>query len=201
MKKAMILLACLMFMGTAFAAETAVSEFVVTDATSGSAIYTDEETVNVSLVGEPLDPAKINGYMITTTSAKPEAGDEGWSVPADLDFPVCPFTEYILSGEGMNTLYGWVRDDAGAVAGKSAAIGYSTAGTSVAISNVKATSAMDGFKVSWTTNVPAVGWLSYGRQGESRDNISATFSAGTSHTIVVTGVSPATLFDLGAAIL
>jgi len=181
-------------------AETAVSEFVVTDATSDSTIYTDDATVNVSLVGEPLDPAKINGYMITTTSAKPEATDGGWAQPADPDNPVCPITEWILSGEGMNTLYGWVRDDAGAVAGKSAAILFNPNAVAVVAGDagVTITSTSPGTAdVEWASDSEALGRVRY-RVAGSADAYSVTdwTDAGTDHAVTMTGLTMATDYEV-----
>ena len=174
-------------------AETAVSEFVVSDATSGSTFYTDSATVNVSLVGEPLEPAAINGYMITTTPGKPEATAEGWMQPADPDAPESPITSFVLPAEGMNTLYGWVRDTEGFVAGKSAAIAYSA--SNPAITSAAAGRHYTGIEVTWTLDVEACTWLEYGPADGALDKSTAAVF-GSGGDIVITGLTAGALYDI-----
>ena len=137
-------------------AGTVVDQFVVSDASSGSTAFTDDATVDVLLTGAPVEGAVVNGYMATESEIPPAADSTAWSTD--------PITSYTIQSatQGMITLYGWVRDDQGAVAGSSATIYYSTA--TPAISNVAATSAGNGksITVTWDTDADAMGWVEYG---------------------------------------
>jgi len=94
-----------------------VSSFGVADATSGSAIYTNQATVNVtSFVASTIAPKTITHYMITEGLTDVPLADDGRWQPID---PL-PTSYTILTadpGTGIDVaLYAWVKDSAGRIA-------------------------------------------------------------------------------------
>jgi len=96
---------------------TTIIAFSVSDQTTGSTSKTNEPTVNVSMTVTPGEGATITGYMLTETPDQPALDDPNWlaSLPA---------TYTITGGEGTVTIYGWVKDDLGTVAGETTEILY-----------------------------------------------------------------------------
>jgi len=165
---------------------TFIQSFEATDATSGSAIFTDEAEVSVALDVFPGPGAQVTGYLMTEAAGEPAIDDPGWS-------GTLPATYTITGPEGLVTLHAWVKDDLGTIAGADAVIGFST--TSPAISNIATTSAIGGVTVSWTTDLAAVCWLDYGVSGFALDQSTGPVY-GTSHSITIVGLEDATLYDV-----
>ena len=162
-------------------AGTAVSTFTVSDQTSGSMIYTDSATVNVDLLADSA--YTVIGYQLNETGLEPTE----W-----LEDPPATFT--ITTGEGDKIIYAWVKDDHGNVASAEASIFFSTA--TPAISNVVTEPTGSTITVMWDTDIPVVGWLEYGVQGEALDMISERTNLGTSHWVMLTELLDSTTYEI-----
>jgi len=77
---------------------------VLKDKTTGSTDYTDEQLVNVE-VGNDIDA--VAWLISETQSTQPEEGAVGWGIE--------PATFTLSSGDGLKTVYIWVKDVAGNV--------------------------------------------------------------------------------------
>ncbi|HUW35450.1 MAG TPA: discoidin domain-containing protein, partial [Planctomycetota bacterium] len=152
-----------------------VSSFTVSDATSGSTTLTNSTTVAVDLTGTEGENS-IAGYMITETPDAPDAGDSGWALPAPTSFA-------ITTGEGVATLYPWVKDNNDVViAGPPASITYSTASPVASDVGAYWTSSTTAI-VGWATDVPAIGRVFYREAGmtEWYDTTALETSLSTRH--------------------
>ena len=159
--------------------------FSVRDQTSASTIWTDSPTVDVTISAQPIAPAEVIGYLVTETAATP-ALDAAWQDP---------LLAYTITGsQGLVTLYGWAKDSADRIAGKSVVIAYTS--TLPMISNITLRSTATTITVSWTTDVPCFGWVAYGAFGGSLDQTTSPASSGTSHTAVISGLTGTTRYDL-----
>ena len=163
------------------AAELAVTQFEVTDQTTGNTFFTDSATVDVILAGG--GPAAVVGYQVTDSPVEPT---DGWltEAPATHNIP----------GEGLATLYGWVKDDGGAVAGAEVTINYLTGAPM--ISNIATVATGSTLTVTWTTNLDALGWIMYSVDGGWLDAMSATSGPGLSHSVELTELLDETIYDL-----
>jgi len=95
-----------------------VTQFFAADQVTGDTTYTEERTVDITIAGAPSHLGTvINGYMVTETPEAPGPADWRWSSEPPTDYT-------ILGPSGLVTLYGWIRDDAGQVAGASHQIEY-----------------------------------------------------------------------------
>ena len=127
-----------------------VTAFTVADQSTGSEVFTNSATVDVSITTDPPE-ANIVGWQITETDVEPV---DGWLTEA-------PTTCTIAGSEGTVTLYAWVIDDTDAIAGGTAEILFSTA-----VPQVLSRTLMDNddgtATASWTTDILAEGALKFG---------------------------------------
>ena len=129
-----------------------VNSFIVSDRTSGSALITNEAAVAVAITGEPAEGAAIDGYAVNESGVEPAAGDWQSSLAS--------YTIQAPSGSNV-TLYAWVKDTAGNVASKSAAIHYNSAVP--VVSAIEIADNGDGTATAtWATDILAEGSLRYG---------------------------------------
>ena len=160
------------------------------DRTSGSSVVTNEATVNVTTFsGTPGD--QIAGYMITETADEPAADDPGWSGTVPATCSISGGVQPPVAGTVI--LYGWMKDAAGTVSGATTSILFSTAVP--AVSNVAVTDDGDGTATAtWTTDVAAQGGANCGQvtMGGATPNSVIESAAGTSHSVVLTGIAAGT---------
>jgi len=168
--------------------EIAVTSFVVTDETSGSTIYTDQPAVDVAISASTVAPATVAGYMVTESATAPLPGDPGWKEPLED-----PLNSYIISAEGVKTLYGWAKNSNDEIASASVVIGYATA-ISPAISNIVATLGYGAMMITWDTDANAVGWVELGLSGGALDKMSP-LDYGLNHTALFTGLTIGQAYD------
>ncbi|HUU67938.1 MAG TPA: hypothetical protein VM186_00320, partial [Planctomycetota bacterium] len=126
-----------------------VTAFTVADQSTGSAVFTNSATVDVSITTDPPE-ANIVGWQITETDLPPDT----WLTEA-------PATYTIAGGEGTVTLYAWVIDDTDAIAGGTAEILFSTAVPQV-LSRTVADNVDGTATATWTTDIPAEGGMKFG---------------------------------------
>ncbi|HUW32579.1 MAG TPA: dockerin type I repeat-containing protein, partial [Planctomycetota bacterium] len=160
------------YVGTAGALAN-VTSFVVTDATSGSSIVTNEATVSVAIAAEPAEGETIDGYAVNETGVEPT---DGWQAS------LTSYTIQAASGSTV-TLYAWAKDTAGNVGSKTAAIYFNTAVP--VVTDVVITDNGDGTATAtWTTDIPAEGSLKYGPVAMSgaTSNVISEDALGTSHS-------------------
>ncbi|HUU99314.1 MAG TPA: dockerin type I domain-containing protein [Phycisphaerae bacterium] len=162
-------------------AGTAVAQFALADQTTGYAVYTNETTVSVQLVGAPAMGRTIVGYLITETPDTPAAGDGRWQ-------PTSPTTYTFSQPTGNVTLYAWVKDDADSVAGKTCSITYNNAVPVLSNIRIWATDATIAV-ASWNTDIPAVCRARYRGLGDA-DWINTAWGTApaTSHLRALTGL-------------
>jgi len=76
----------------------------LTDASDGSATYTDSTTINISITGEDAD---VNAWLVSeSASSQPAETNSSWVATEPVQFT-------ISSGDGLKTVYVWVKDKAG----------------------------------------------------------------------------------------
>ncbi|HUU70110.1 MAG TPA: hypothetical protein VM186_11330, partial [Planctomycetota bacterium] len=151
---------------------THIGTFNVVDRTSGSSVWTDEATVAVDLAAADGTPL---GYQVTDTDTTPETWLE------------TPPTTFDLSGEGLATVYGWIKVSDTQVMRAARTIGYS-ASSPTAISDAFAEAAGPySINVTWSTDADCVGWMTYGLQGELASGTSE-LSYGSFHDITITNL-------------
>ena len=151
-----------------------VTGFSATDQSTGSELFTNSSTVNVSMTVEAVEGTTIDGYLITESDVEPT---EGW-------MPDAPTTYTIIGGEGAVTLHAWAIDSSGTVGGATATIYYSTAAP--VASNVAVTDNGDGTATAtWTTDIPAEGSVKYGPVALSgaTPNTALENALGTAHSV------------------
>ena len=151
-----------------------VSSFTVADQSTGSMLFTNDATVNVSMT---IDGETITGYMITETGDKPAVDDPGWlaEVPA-----ACT----IVSGEGQKVLYAWVTDGANVSDARTTGILFSTAVP--VVSGVAVADNGNGTATAtWTTDIAAQGGLNYGevKMNGTTPNSAIENAVGLSHSV------------------
>ena len=157
----------------------AISAFIASDQTTGSTMFTNSPTVNVSMTVVPREGAAVDGYLITESDVEPTGG---W-------LPDPPATYTIAGGEGSVTLYAWAKDDGGGIGSRSATILFSTAVP--VVSNVAVTdNGNDTATATWTTDVPAEGSAKFG----------PVSMAGTTPNVVVESDPPGTAHSVTFAI-
>ena len=159
-----------------------VTQFAVTDVSTGSALFTNERTVTIALAAEPAEGSTIDGWLITESDVEPEGG---WltEVPATYD---------IAGSEGAITLYAWLLDSNGGIGKASATIQFSTAAPVVADVLVTAGEPGSGTAtVTWTTDIPAEGTVKFGPVALSgaTPNVVPEGALGTAHSVAVTGIA------------
>ena len=163
-------------------ASAEITQFTIADQSSGSTLFTNSPTVNVAIVAD----ASAAAYAVTATGDQPAA----WQ-----DTPPAAFT--ITGDEGTVTLYGWVKDAAGNVSSKPAAI-YCSAEVPVAYS-ITVTNNHDGTAtVTWSTDVPALGAAKYGpvKMDGSTPNVVEETAIGTVHSVALTGIVAGTHYKI-----
>ena len=155
-----------------------VQEFVLADKTSGSNLYTNADSVNVTLAGgggtEPYQFI-IDGNGDT----KPAASDPRWGNPASVSLSA--FFAPLTNGEDY-TLYAWVLSGTTATSA-SATILFSTAAP--AVSDVLVTDNGNGTATAaWTTDIPAEGALTFTRVTGGATPVSVPEGTlGTAHSV------------------
>ncbi|HUW33634.1 MAG TPA: dockerin type I repeat-containing protein [Planctomycetota bacterium] len=161
-----------------------VTDFTVTDQTSGSSLITNEATVNVSIAADAPSGTTIDGYVITETPAEPT---EGWEAS------VSSYTIQAASGTDV-TLYAWAKDSAGNVGSKAAVIYFNTAAP-VASGLAIADNGDGTATATWDTDIPAEGSVKYGAvkmafptPNEAAENASG-WPPGTAHSVVLSGIA------------
>jgi len=168
-------------------AMASITEFTVTDATSGSTLVTNAAGVNVAITAEPAEGAAIVGFAVNETGIEPA---EGWTAP------LAAYT--ITAADGANvTLYAWAKDSAGNVAGASAVIYYNT--TAPAVSGLVITDNGDGTATAaWTTDIPAEGSVNYGPVSLTGATPNSAPGNGltTSHSATLTGIAAGTNYKI-----
>ncbi|MCX6720290.1 MAG: hypothetical protein NTW11_00535, partial [Candidatus Staskawiczbacteria bacterium] len=71
-------------------------------------------TVSISsFTGTDTGGSGVAYYLVNETGTTPLVGDAGWETPAP--------TSHTFSGEGLNTLYAWIKDTAGNISSRSSA--------------------------------------------------------------------------------
>jgi len=133
-----------------------VTAFGIADQTTGSVVFTNSATVNVTAFDATttIEGAEINGYLITETDTVPDLGAT-WATEA-------PATCTIAGAEGQVTLYAWAKDDTDSVGGPAtAAILFSTAAP--VMSDLAIADNGDGTATAtWNTDIAAQAALNYG---------------------------------------
>jgi len=155
--------------------------FTVADASSGSALATNDPTIAVAIAGTAAEGAAVEGYVINETGIEPA---DGWAAS------VTSYTIEAASGSTV-TLYGWMKDSIGNVVDKTATIYYNSTAP-VVLTGPTITDNGDGTATAtWTTDIPAEGSVEYGPVAMSgaTPNTAAEGAVGTSHSIVLTGIA------------
>lgn len=96
---------------------TRISTFATRDQTTGSTDFTGQATLSVTLTTEVAPTASILGYIVTESAGQPDLDDPRW-------LPSAPATCTITGGEGFVTLYAWIKDNLGFIAGATDTITY-----------------------------------------------------------------------------
>jgi len=166
---------------------TSVSSFAVADQTTGSTLYTNSSTVDVNMTVQVSPGAAITGYMITETPDQPAVDDTGWltEMPADYTF---------AAGEGLVTLYAWVKDDGDPVIihGKPATINYETLTPVVTdVEVVEVTAPVDPdtpgtARVTFNSDIAAWGAVKYRPLGSPDWTLVEGAAPATAHSIDIT---------------
>jgi len=153
-----------------------VTQFSVTDQTTGSGLFTNSPDVNVVLSTEAA-AGEITGWLVAESPDQPTGG---WLAAAPAVFT-------ITSGEGTVSLHAWVQDSSGGVGHATATILFSTA--TPAVSNVVVTDNGDGTATAtWTTDVLAEGSAKYGpvTLAGATPNTASENALGSAHSVSLT---------------
>ena len=150
-----------------------ITEFSVSDQTTGSTLFTNTRDVNVALSVETIGEATVDGYLISESGTPPE---EGWSTTA-------PDSYSITGPEGSVTVYAWVLSGT-TTTSATATILFSTAAP--AASNIVVTDNGDGTATAtWSTDILALGSVNYGpveMAGTTPSTVSEP-AIGTDHSV------------------
>ena len=163
----------------------AISAFTAADQSTGSTLFTNSATVDVSMTVVPREGSIVDGYLITESDVEPV---DGW-------LPDAPATYTITGPEGAVTLYAWAKDDGGGIGSRSATIQFSTAAP--VVSNVAVTDNADSdppatgtATATWDTDIPAEGAVQYGPVSMAgatpntvSENGSGFYPPGTAHSV------------------
>ena len=164
-----------------------IDTFVVTDQSTGSELFTNSATVDVSLSATAPD-GEIAGYMIREDDVQPAVDDVGWVA-------VAPGTYDITGPEGLVTLTGWAKGPSGAMISKSVQIAYSTAEPAISNVEIFGTTETDAIIV-WDTDVVSVGRVRYRAVGDTEWMATPWETVGSaSHTRLMTGLGLGTTYD------
>jgi len=127
-----------------------ITEFTVSDQSTGSTLFTNMRDVNVAVSVETIGEATVDGYLISESGTPPEGG---WSSTAP--------TSYSITGpEGAVTVYAWVLSGT-TTTSATATILFST--VAPVASNAAITDNGDGTATAtWTTDIPAQGCVQFG---------------------------------------
>ena len=159
--------------------DSRITDFSVADTSTGSTIFTNDRTVNVSLTAIDGVGLNITGYMINEDPVAPYPEADGWSSTVP---PI-----YAITGpEGTTTIYAWVKDSSGYVAGKSASILLQA--PDPVVSNVMVFGNTDTTAfVTWKTNFDTLGRIRY-RMVDDMEWIDTAWetTARTSHSKMMT---------------
>jgi len=164
--------------GTPIPTGPTISAFTAADQTTGSELFTNSATVDVSITAEPVAPeTPVAGLLVTETPDVPDVNDPNWAAS---------ISEYtITGGEGSVTLYAWAKDAADVISDPvSATILFSTAAP--VVSNIAVTDNGDGTATAtWTTDINAEGSLNYGpviMSGATPNSVPEN-AVGTNHSV------------------
>jgi hypothetical protein len=162
-------------------------EFTISDRTSGSTKFTNEQTVNVSLNAVPFGDNTVTGYAVTETGTQPDPDTGNWQSADAL-------TSYTFDQPiGDVTLWAWAKDSAGNVASLPATIYFSTAVPSISnvvITEVDAATA----DVTWDTDVAAWGSVKYKALGADEWVIVEETEANFAHSVRITGLQDGVIY-------
>jgi len=162
-----------------------VASFVVSDATSGSTLVTNEADVTVAITVNVPEGITVVNWQITESDVEPTE----WLTESPTSYTIAA-----ASGADV-TLYAWIKDSADNVASKPATIYYNTA--IPAVSNVVITAADSDppapgtATVTWDTSIPAEGAVNYGAvsmAGSTPNNVPEN-ALGINHSVVITGIA------------
>ena len=159
------------------------------DQSTGSNLFTNSATVNVSITAVPMAPeTPIAAYLVTETPDTPAADNAGWNAT----FTSCA----IAGGPGTITLYAWAKDAAdGISAGKPASIYFNTAAP--VMTDIAITAGPDGSgtaTVTWNTDIPAQGSVEFGAttmSGATPNEVPEN-ALTTAHSVPISGLAAGT---------
>ncbi|HUW34013.1 MAG TPA: discoidin domain-containing protein [Planctomycetota bacterium] len=127
-----------------------ITEFTVSDQSTGSTLFTNMRDVNVAVSVETIGEATVDGYLISESGTPPEGG---W-------FSTAPTSYSITGPEGSVTVYAWVLSGTTTTSATSTIL-FSTAAP--VVSNVLVTdNGDDTATATWTTDIPAQGCVQFG---------------------------------------
>jgi len=169
-----------------------VTAFTIADLSTGSHLFTNEATVNVSISSEPsATETPVAAVLVTETADKPPVDDPNWSAS---------ITSYTIAGpEGSRALYAWAKDTADAISDAFITTIYFSTATP-AVSGIEVTDNGNGTATAeWATDNPAEGSMKYGSvsilgatpnvamENAFRTSHSVTFpiAAGTNYKIIL----------------
>ena len=158
-----------------------VTEFSVADQSTGSTLFTNSLTVDVTLTVVPVEGTTVAEYLIREDPGQPEADDPGWS--AEL-----PATYEITGWEGPVTCYAWAKDSTGAIGGGRTASIYLSTETPFAYDITIVPGIVGTATVLWSTDIAAFGSVQYRAIGDVDWITVAESTRGTSHRAVMTGL-------------
>jgi len=159
-----------------------VSTFLLKDQSTQSLLFTNSNSVNITIAADPYEGRSITGYMVTQGAQAPSPEDPGWqSSVTSYEFDAQPGTEV--------TLYGWAIDDQDSVGSASASILYDT--RTPVVTGFTFTPGESGTAiVTWQTDIPAEGQVKYGPVSLSGTTPYATNenAVTSSHSVQITGL-------------
>ncbi|HUU69728.1 MAG TPA: discoidin domain-containing protein [Planctomycetota bacterium] len=168
--------------GTPVPVGPVITQFTVSDTSTGSTLFTNEALVNVAIAADPPEGGTVAAYIVTETPDEPASDDGRWEASV---------TSYTITGSGSVTLCGWAKDGSNTIGEPATAIiHYST--EVPAVSDIAVRDNGDGTATAtWTTDIAAEGSVRFGTvallggtPNEAKEN-----AIGTSHSVVLTGIA------------
>ena len=168
-----------------------VTQFEVSDQTSGSKVFTNSATVDVALAVEVPEGLFLTDCVINQTGTAPET----W--PGDPTLPsIYTFAEG--TAEGPVALYVWVKDSTDGVGSASTTITFGTA-TSLVVTNLSVVAGVEpGTAVAtWDTSIPAEGAVKFRPLGAGLYATTYEGSVRTmSHSVTLVGIAEDTIYQM-----
>jgi len=131
-----------------------MTDFSVSDQATGNTLLTTSATVNVAISATSSGETGIAAYMVTESETQPAADSPNWVPSTDTTYAA----SHTYSGPGGTmTLYGWVKDSAGSIVGKSDSILYYATPPVVTSATGPYSSTATAAVVRWTTDIPSFG--------------------------------------------